>query len=66
MVNLLYLTIPFRWGAELSGLWVWRGGEASGWKCADSAAQDRFFEASERKRKSAKPLKHLQKKGLTA
>ena len=45
------------------GFGVWQGGEASGWKCADSTAQDRFFKASERKRKSAKPLKHLQKRG---
>ena len=65
MVNLLYLTIPvcqFAGALNCPGFGVWQGGEASGWKGADSAAQDRFFETSERKRKTEKPLKYLQKR----
>ena len=63
MVNLLYLTILVCRGAECPSFGVWRGGEVSGGKCVDSAAQDRFFEAFERKHKSAKPLKYPQKRG---
>ena len=56
MVNLLYLTIPVCRGAELSGLWgVARRRSVRREGC--------FFEASERKRKTEKPLKYLQKRG---
>ena len=51
MVNLLYLIVPVCRDAELSGLRGVarrRGGEASGDNHAGSAAQDRFFEGSER------------------
>ena len=68
MVNLLYLTIPlcrFAEALNCPGFGVWRGGGASGWKGSDSAAQDRFFEASERKRKNRKALETSAKKGLT-
>ena len=54
---------PFAEALNCPGFGVWRGGEASGDNHADSAAQDRFFKAFERKRKTGKPLKHLQKRG---
>ena len=56
MVYLLYVTIPFCRGAALSGL---RGVA----RRRSVRREGCFFEASERKRKSAKPLKHLQKRG---